>query len=141
MSNASPNILITRNHLDGVSDTFLIGTQSTVYAMGLQPGDVVEFFVCLVSDLVRSACVCPPGNVVLPSVVDEVPLTCCGVPITLDRDKPFVVLDAPQGIRLRAKLTQLDPNEPLSTQIVWFNNTHTANVNDRLRGCPCQETP
>ena len=59
MSNASPNILITRNHLDGVSDTFLIGTQSTVYAMGLQPGDVVEFFVCLVSDLVRSACVCP----------------------------------------------------------------------------------
>lgn len=140
MSNASPNILITRNHLDGVSDTFQIQSQITVYAMGLQPGDLVEFFVCLVSDLVRSACVCPPGNVVLPSVVDEVPLTCCGEPISLSRERPFVVLDAPQGIRLRAKLTQDDPNEPLSTQIVWFNPTTTA-INDRLRGCPCQETP
>lgn len=139
MSNNSPNILISRTRLDGVSDTFQILSQVTVYALGLQPGDVVSFYVALVSDIVRSACVCPPGNVVLPAVVDEVQLTCCGEPVTLTPDKPFVVLDAPQNIRMRAKLTQLDPDEPLSTQVVWYNVTNTANVNDRLRGCPCQE--
>lgn len=140
MSNASPNILITRNHLDGVSDTFQINSQVTIYALGLQPGDVVSFYTCLISDLVRAACVCPPGNVVLPAVIDEVQLTCCGEPVILTPDKPFVVLDAPQGVRMRAKLTQFDPNEPLSTQIVWFNVTNSA-INDRLRGCPCQDTP
>ena len=139
MSNNSPNILISRTRLDGVSDTFEILSQITVYALGLQPGDVVSFYVTLVSDIVRSACVCPPGVVVLPGVADEVQHTCCGVPVTLTPEKPFVILDAPQGIRMRAKLTQFDPNEPLSTQVVWYNNTNTANVNDRLRGCPCQE--
>ena len=48
----------------------------------------------------------------------------------LSRDRPFVVLDAPQGSKLRARLeTTLQ-----DTQVVWFQNTATPNVNDRLRG-------
>ena len=62
-------------------------------------------------------------------------LSCCGEPVVLSRDRPFVVLDAPQGSKLRARLeTTLQ-----DTQVVWFQNTATTNVNDRLRGCPCED--
>lgn len=117
------NVLISRNHLDGVSDTFAFVSQATVYAMGLQPGDEVHLSIVLVSSLLVEACVCPPGRVTLPTIADEVPLRQCGAPVILTRDNPFVVLNAPQHIRLRAKLVQDDPNEPLSTQLVWHEQT------------------
>lgn len=131
-------MLIHDKILDGVSPTFSVDEQTTVYAAGLHEGDVVALEMVLISDPVKvDPCGCPPGNVVLPGVIDSMPLTCCGAPITLTRQRPFIIIDAPLQQLLRVRLTQADPNLPLDTQRVWMRPTKTANVNDRLRGCPC----
>jgi hypothetical protein len=129
--------LITPATLSGISPPFEIREQITVVALGLEPLDTVSFWLVLQTTPVRDPCACPPGQVVLPAVLDEVQLRCCDVPVVLTRTKPFVVLDAPQGITMRAKLVTLTP----STQSVVYEETTTANVNDRMRGCPCGETP
>ena len=129
--------LINSDTISGISIPFEIRHQITVVALGLEPLDTVTIWLVLQTTPVRDPCACPPGQVVLPSVLDEVQLACCDVPIVLNRDRPFVVLDAPQGISLRAKLVTITP----STQWVGYQETSTANVNDRMRGCPCGETP
>lgn len=131
-------LLIDKDRIDGVSPTFSADEQVTVYAAGLHQGDVVSLEMVLISDPMKSdPCGCPPGNVTLPSVIDSMPLLCCGAPITLTRERPFIIIDAPLQQLLRVRLTQADPNHPLDTQRVWMRPTKTANVNDRLRGCPC----
>lgn len=131
-------VLIHNNVIDGVSSTFSVEEQATIYAAGLHEGDSVSLEMVLISDPVKAdPCGCPPGNVVLPGVIDVMPLTCCGAPITLTRQRPFIIIDAPLQQLLRVRLTQADPNLPLDTQRVWMRPTKTANVNDRLRGCPC----
>jgi hypothetical protein len=129
--------LINRDTISGVSPTFEIREQITIVALGLEPLDVVTIWLVLQTTPVRDPCACPPGQVVLPAVLDEVQLRCCGTPVELTRNSPFVVLDAPQGITMRAKLATLTP----STQSVVYQETSTANVNDRMRGCPCGDTP
>lgn len=129
--------LISRDTISGVSPPFEIREQITVVALGLEPLDVVTFWLVLQTTPVRDPCACPPGQVVLPAVLDEVQLRCCGTPVVLTRANPFVVLDAPQGITMRAKLATITP----STQSVVYQETNTANVNDRMRGCPCGDTP
>lgn len=134
--------LITKNTLSGVSEPFEITEdlkQITVNAYNLGAAERISFYVVALSELVKSACGnCPPA-VQLPTVVDEMPLLCCGERITLTRSQPWVILDAPQGTKLRAKLennagTVLVP----TTQLVVWNKTNTANVNDRMRGCACE---
>jgi hypothetical protein len=129
--------IITRDTINGISLPFEITHQITVVALGLEPLDVVTFWLVLQTTPLYNPCACPPGQVVLPAVLDEVQYRCCGVPIELTRANPFVVLDAPQGVTMRAKLVTLTP----STQVVSYQETTTLNVNDRLRGCPCGETP
>lgn len=129
--------LINRDTLDGVSPTFEIRSQITIVALGLEPLDEVTLWLVLQTTPVRDPCTCPPGQVVLPSVLDEVIYQCCGIPVVLTRESPFVVLDAPQGVTMRAKLETDTP----STQSVMFQETTTQNVNDRLRGCPCGVSP
>jgi hypothetical protein len=127
------NILINRLTADGISETFEATSQITVTALGLEDGDTVSFWIVLLTDMQRDPCSCPPGRVTLPQVLDEVPLQCCGEPVLLTRDNPFVIIDAPLNQLMRAKLVTALP----STQLVYFNFTNTHNVNDRLRGCPC----
>lgn len=130
--------LIDSNKLDGISDTFEIGIgeQLTVIALGLEVGDTVTFSIVALSRFVPDPCVCPPYNVVMPSITDEVPLSCCGGVITLTRDRPYVILDAPQAVKLRATLTG---TLPLTTQVVAYEKTSTPNPTDYMRGCPCGE--
>lgn len=129
------NILIDKNMLDGISDPFEVSDQVTVFAQGLEPTDTVTFFLVALSKFVGTPCVCPPGNVVLPAVVDETPLLCCDTPIVLDFEHPWVIIDAPQGLKIRAKLTAA----LITTQVVAYNETNTKNVTERMRGCACTE--
>jgi hypothetical protein len=130
--------LINKDTISGVSETFEIASQATFVALGLEPGDTITFFLVLLSEALRPACPCPPYAVTFPSIVDEVPLLCNGEPITLSRDNPFVVLDAPQGFKLRAKL---NATVPYTTQILLMNELTTTAINDRLRGCASEVTP
>lgn len=128
------NFLIDKNTISGISEPFEIDTQVTVMALGLDPLDTVSFAIVQLSDPARVQCECPPGNVVFPSVIDEVPLMCCGEPIELTRDNPYVVFDSPQGAKIRATLNF---DGVPATQYVFYVVTNTQNVNDRMRGCPC----
>jgi hypothetical protein len=127
-------VLIDKDTISGISNPFEIAEQVTVMALGLEPDDTVTFFIVLLSIPPRVQCECPPVQVQFVSIVDEVPLVCNGNPVTLSRDNPFVVLDAPQGFKLRAKLNQVI-TAPLSTQTVFLNERTTTHINDRLRGC------
>lgn len=133
------NVLIDTNTPNGISKPFALDRQVTVYAMALQDNDQVHLQLVLMSDLIPPPCVCPPGRVTLPSVIDSVPLSCCGEPIILSREQPYVVLDAPQGSHIRAVLN--GGNADADAQRVWWVPTNTPNVTDKLRGCPCEATP
>lgn len=138
MSNNTATFLINKNTIDNVSATFEVDDQVTIYAAGLDTTDVVQIEMVQISDAAPSdPCGCPPGAVVLPGVLDSMVLMCCGEPIQLTREKPFVIVDAPQDQLLRVRLIQANPNQPIDTQRVWLRPTKTRNVNDRLRGCPC----
>lgn len=115
------------------SDTFEIPLdgQVTVTALGLYPGDKVTFELVFTPAVQPDMCACPPGQVELPSVAAATPLMCCGTPVTLTLDQPYAIIDAPQGMRVRAVL---DAGSPDSIW-VWAQNTGTPNVNDRMRGC------
>lgn len=131
-------VIIDLTRLDGYSDPFEIpkGGQLTVFALGLEPTDSVTFFIVALSQFIPAPCVCPPFNVTLPAVIDEMPLRCCADPVTLTRDRPWVVLDAPQMIKIRAKV---NATLPLTTQIVAYEPTATPYPSDFMRGCACAE--
>lgn len=115
------------------SDTFEIpvGGQVTVVGLGLQHGDEVTFELVFTPAIQPDLCACPPGIVELPSVAASTPLVCCGQTVTLTVDQPFVVLDTPQGMRVRGVIDSVDP----SNIWVWAINTKTPHVTDTLRGC------
>lgn len=109
-----------------------MGGQLTVMGLGLFDSDTITFEVLYVPTARGEACECPPLNAELPQASSTAPLTCCdGTPITLTEDKPFVILDAPQGFILRAKIDATDPTGVIS----WLTETKTANVTDAMRGC------
>lgn len=129
-------VLIDANVLNGLSMPFEVADQVTVTAYGLEPTDTVTFFMVQLNKTTPVPCQCPPGMVVMPAVVDEMQLLCCNVAITLTRQKPFVIIDSPQGVKLRAKLNTTG-NVPPSTQLVEYKVTTTKNVTERMRGCAC----
>ena len=57
----------------------------------------------------------------------------------LTRDNPWVIIDSPQGTKIRAKLETASSGEVVvpTDQLVVYNETNTENVNDRMRGCAC----
>ena len=118
-----------------ISQPFTIKSQVTVVAFGLEGDDEVTFEVVLLSTALQPSCQCPPGQVVMPSVAAAFPLDCCGTPIKLTAERPFVVLDAPQGFPLRAAWNVL----PSEGQIVMYEETNTPNLTARLNGCPCED--
>ena len=133
------HMLISRNVVSGVSEPFEVSKQVTVNAYNLQVGQRVSFYIVALSELIKSACGnCPPA-VTLPTVVDEMPLLCCGERIVLTRDNPWVIIDSPQGTKIRAKLETASSGEVVvpTDQLVVYNETNTENVNDRMRGCAC----
>ena len=133
------HMLISRNVVSGISEPFEVSKQVTVNAYNLQVGQRVSFYIVALSELVKTACGnCPPA-VTLPTVVDEMPLLCCGERIVLTRDNPWVIIDSPQGTKIRAKLETASSGEVVvpTDQLVVYNETNTENVNDRMRGCAC----
>jgi len=118
-----------------VSQPFQLKSQITVVAFGLQEDEEVTFEVVLVDSGRQASCQCPPGQVVMPTVLHSFPLDCCGTPIKLTAERPFVVIDAPQGFSLRAAWNVL----PTDGQVVMYEETTTPNLNARLNGCPCEE--
>lgn len=114
------------------SDTFEIplGGQVTVTALGLQAGDEISFELVFTPAVQPDLCSCPPGIVDLPSVAASTVLKLGGEIIKLNADHPYVVLDAPQGMRVRGVLSAADH----SGIWVWATNTSTANVSDTQRG-------
>lgn len=131
-------VLINRNTLTGISEPFDVNQQLTVYAYNLVGTQRVSFEIVALSELVKSACGnCPPA-VQLPAVVDAMQLKCCGDPILLTRDQPWVIIDVPQGSKIRARLeNDMGVNVVPDDQLVVYNTTNVPNVNDRMRGCAC----
>lgn len=127
--------LINSNTVNGVSAPFTLTAQITVFALGLGPQDYVEFEQILMSSppVTGNNCECPPLVVSQLTVLDTTPLTCCGVPIQLTATRSYVILDAPQGVPLRARV--VSPTSPLTTQRVWYETTNTAHPAEGQRGC------
>lgn len=121
--------------LNDRSEVFDLKQQITVVGFGYEPGQTTTFELVLLTEFVPDPCVCPPGQVILPGVADAVPLACCGTVIQLSQDNPFVIIDAPIGAKLRA----VQHGGPGPT--VYFTETDTRDVNDRLRGCQCDGIP
>lgn len=131
--NTNPKLLLGRD-TGPVSGTVDIVDQMTITALGLEDTDEVTLWLVQITKLEQLPCACPPGKVQLPTVGSEVQMTCCGQPITLSVDRPFVIVDAPIGWRLRVKWNV----DLVTTQAVSYARTNTHNVNDRMRGCPCE---
>lgn len=129
--------LITPLQVEEVSASFEISSQSTLIAFGLEPSDIVEVWMVQLTDAAKGSCPCSPYGVVLPSIRSESQLKCCGEPAILTPDQPFLVLDAPQKVKLRVKLVRPDNLIPLANQYVGLIESTTTEINDRLRGCPC----
>lgn len=117
------------------SDTFMIefGSQMTITAVGLEPGEYLEFQLVHIPSIDPDRCACPPGEVILPSVASFVTLTCCGEPIRVTPENPVVILDSPQRSFLRAVLSA----DPMSPVYAWAIESKTSDVSDRMRGCRC----
>lgn len=130
-------VLFHPHHIAQESDTFAIqyGGQMTILAVGLEPGDYIEFQAVHILTMDPDRCVCPPGEVVLPAVSSFVTLTCCGEPIRVTDENPIVVLDTPQRTFLRAKLVANDTTDIWA----WAIDSLMHNVNDRMRGCACED--
>jgi hypothetical protein len=131
------SLLIDRDTVNGVSDTFTVFGQITVFASGLAGDDRVEFELVRITAARTAGGGCPPTPVVLPAVIWSAPLRCCGTTIALTADNPYVIVDNPQQVLLRAKLISNDPI--IGEKIVWYEVTGTNNVTDRMRGCPCAQ--
>lgn len=126
---------------DNHSDTFevSVGGQTTLVAMGLMPGEKVEVELVLVPAIQPNVCACVPYAAELPSVAATAPLNCCDGRVTLDSCRSFVVLNAPQGVRMRAIATTGD-----NTSLwVWAIGTATPMPSEYMQGCgDCNcETP
>ena len=123
-------------HVEPESSTFSIdyGKQMTVYAVGLEANDEITFQILHVPSIDPDHCACPPGAVTMPAVAGYAPLMCCGTEVKLTATNPFVIIDAPQRVLLRAVLKA---DSPENNVWAWVTETETHNVTDRMRGCGC----
>lgn len=92
------------------SEPFKIQHQITVFASGLQGTDTVEFdVVSITKSAPASGDVCCPGQVGLPDINSVNPLkTCDGTAVKLTAAKPWIVIDMPQQVPLRARVVADD---------------------------------
>lgn len=128
-------VLIDRNTVDYTSQPFEVGTQVTVYASNLAGDDYVEFEIVTITPARSVECGCPPFPVVMPSINWSSSLRCCGEPIRLTAEQPFVLIDHPQAAKIRARLVTSEVG--WTDKTVWFEPTAVYFPNDRMRGCAC----
>lgn len=136
----SPTVLFNSSSIAPASlVNFTIDTQVTVAALGLPAGAVVKFEMVQISSPVRDTlapgcCEIPATG--MPNETAWQPLMCCeGQPVRLNGASPFVVLDAPQHVRLRAVVEGYDfSGAPFPGEILVYPSTSTI-TNDTMRGC------
>ena len=89
------------------SQPFTIDKQVTLFATGLQGADKVVIEVVSMNRSGPGGDFCCPGSVTLPEVQSAVPLklcfSCTDTAVELTATKPWVVLDMPQKVPLRAR--------------------------------------
>jgi hypothetical protein len=140
-----PTTLFNQSSISSVSlVNFTIDSQVTVAALGLPAGATVTFEMVQISSPMRDL-MCP-GSCEIPEIASSVetawqPLMCCeGQPVRVNATNPFIVLDAPQHVRLRAIVTGYDFSAaPFSGEIIVYPSTSTI-TNDTMRGC-CADAP
>jgi hypothetical protein len=135
-----PTTLFNQSSISGVSlVNFTIVQQVTVAALGLPAGASVTFEMVQLStparDVMGQGC-CEIPTDRLTSETAWQPLMCCeGKKVTLDSASPFIVLDAPQHVRLRALVSGYDFTAgPFSGEIIVYPSSSTI-TNDTMRGC------
>ncbi len=138
------NVLITNNTLTGISQPFDVEGQLTVFAFGLTPTQRVSFWIVKISSAATAGCGCPPYVPQLPGIEEETPYECCNTPVILTADRPWVIIDSPQGAKIIAKLEELVDDEwvpvaPPNGQVVYWDTSATPNVTDCMRGCRCED--
>jgi len=138
-------VLFDKKSDSAVSAPFRVVNQITVFATGLLPGDEVQFETLKYAETEPTSPSCgsncdpclPVGSKM---VVGAVRLRCCGCgcsspqaeyPVRLTYETPYVVIDAPQNVDLRA--VYIGAN--LGDFDVWYENTNTEDVTDAMRGC------
>lgn len=126
-------VLFDVGNYDEVSPSFWINSQLTVVAFGLAEEDEITFEAVAVPAPLADPCKCPPSKVSMPSVADRFPLQCCGEDIKITSDRPYVILDAPQHITLRAVLHSKHPELIRA----WAATTNTPNLSQWQKGCGC----
>lgn len=126
-------LLIDNDTVGAVSLPFTVpvGGQITVFALGLAGTDYVEFEIVLYSDPMNHGCACPP--LVFEPLAPELtaPLVTASGALRLTPERPYVILDAPQGVPLRARFVG---ESPVVSQQVWFENTNTPTPTEFMRG-------
>lgn len=135
-----PTILFNQSSITNTSlVNFTIDTQVTVAALGLPEGASVQFEMVQLSSPTRDTL--QPGccEVPLDKLASEMswqPLMCCeGQPVRVNSANPFIVLDAPQAVRLRAIVVGYDFSAaPFSGEIIVYKSTSTI-TSDTMRGC------
>jgi hypothetical protein len=135
-----PTVLFNTSSISGVSlVNFTIEKQVTVAALGLPPGATVTFEMVQLSSPTRD--ILQPGccEVPLDRLANETswqPLMCCeGQPVRVNTANPFIVLDAPQAVRLRALITGYDFSAaPFTGEVIVYESTSTI-TSDTMRGC------
>lgn len=128
-------LLIDSDTVSATSQPFEVKPQATVFAANLAGSDYVEFEVVAITPARRPSCECPPVPVVLPAVVWSAPLLCCGQPVRLTATNPYVLIDHPQGAKIRARLVTAEVG--WTDKVVWLEQTAVDYPNDRMRGCTC----
>jgi hypothetical protein len=135
-----PTTLFNPSSISGVSlVNFTIDTQVTIAALGLPAGASVNIEMVQISTPVRDQ-ICPGSceipAVQFPSETAWQPLMCCeGKKVTLNAASPYIVIDAPQHVRLRALITGYDFSAaPFPGEVIVYPSTSTI-TNDTMRGC------
>ena len=136
----TPTVLFNPSSITGTSlVNFTIDTQVTVAALGLPAGATVTFEIVQLSspsrDQLKPGCCEVPVDK-LANELSWQPLMCCeGQPVRVNSATPYIVLDAPQHVRLRAVVTGYDFSAaPFPGEIIVYPSTSTI-TSDTMRGC------
>lgn len=129
-------LLIDSDTVGATSLPFMVqvGGQITIFALGLSGSEYVEFEVVRYTDPMNNGCACPP--LVFEPLAPELTsiLRKCDTPLRLTSVRPYVILDAPQAVALRARFVGAGP---VVSQRVWFEQTNTPNPTPYMRGYDC----
>lgn len=119
------------------SSVFPLSQQHTVYAAGLNPGDVISFEIVVTSPApghrpaAPGCCAISSDGSTIEIAGTQTLMCCAGAPVQLTSDNPVVVLDAPQGALIRATYAGVN----LGAFSLIAAPSAVTNVSDAMRGC------